>query len=788
MARREFFIATFLLNFIIINGSDPTAGNILKADEMLLDNQVLNSTNGIFQLGFFNIKNSKNRYLGIWYTNPYKTMVWIANSDHPIIGGTGMLYLSPDGTLSIQNNTGQNIWSIGSQQSRGVPQACLLDSGLLVINDTKTGKILWQSLYQLSDTLLPHVPLGYTKFLDSMLEIQISSWNITGIDPSPGQYVRKLDPSRLYELVTFRGSDIIYRTGPWDGERWNGFPKMNQDMVKFVVTAGENGAYFWYEPQDPSILWRWVLKSNGTTYRYYLNGSDWVEYWKAPDESTPSYAVCGPYGINFDGDCKCCMDDPFHPKNGKDWKNRIFSEGCERNVPLNGTNHGFVTLRHVKLPDTINAVSDGEKSRSECERWCQKNLSCMAYAYIRWQGCLAWLGEIIDMEQFLDGGDTLYIRVASKRHNRKLVLIIVPLSIVVVLILVVILVRKKIWWLFRKYRPAAVEQETYATNGQEDIRFFEFFDFDTIKVATNNFSATNIIGEGQLGPVYKGVLQNGETIAVKKLSRSAPNGNKQLRNELQLLARLKHRNLVKLTGFCIQQQEIILCFELMQNSLDQLLFGTRHREEVLELNWEQRSRLIQGTASGLLYLHEENGDTIIHRDVKASNILLDQKMNPKIADLGISKLFQEDRSVFTVSTFGGTRGYIAPEQQHGMMSTKSDVYSFGMVILEIIRGKRNTSYPSGLVSLVLRYLNEGRILELKDTRLRGPWSDGELKRCIHIALLCLLEEPHMRPSMRQINLWLTCQSIELPPLPDQASSWGNIVMDPLTSVYSSALL
>ncbi|XP_078157037.1 putative cysteine-rich receptor-like protein kinase 12 [Carex rostrata] len=327
------------------------------------------------------------------------------------------------------------------------------------------------------------------------------------------------------------------------------------------------------------------------------------------------------------------------------------------------------------------------------------------------------------------------------------------------------------------------------TNGREDVQIFEFFDYKRIIAATGNFSDMKIIGEGQLGPVYKGVLENGEEIAVKKVSKSAPNGSEQLKNELNLLSRLKHKNLVKLMGFCIQRDETILCFEFMLNhSLDQLLFGTTILEEEVELNWEQRSRLIQGISSGLLYLHEDYGNTIIHRDVKPANILLDKDMVPKISDFGISRLFEEDRSFFTVSSIAGTRGYIAPELQNGMLSTKADVYSFGMVVLEIISGKKNTSCPTGLVSLVLKYLNEGRILDLKDARLTEPCSDGEIKRSIHIALLCLLEEPHRRPDMREINHWLTCQSTHPPTLPVQASHWGNIVIDRSAVVDSSALL
>lgn len=281
------------LLFVTFYNEEPTAGNALNATEVLQDDEVLSSTNGRFQLGFFSTTGSDERYLGIRYTLPYKTVIWVANGDCPIISGTGTLYLSPDGTLFVINGTGQDIWPTDSHFSRGEPQACLLDSGHLVVNDTETGKILWQSSYQLSDTLLPHTPFGYMKLLDSILEIQLSSWNITEIDPFPGQYVRKLDPYRRHKLVTIRGSDVIYRTGPWDSNRWNGFPGMTQDLVRFVVSSGKGGAYFWYEPLDPSALWRLVLKSNGTSYRYYKNGSDWIEYWKAPDESTPSYAACG---------------------------------------------------------------------------------------------------------------------------------------------------------------------------------------------------------------------------------------------------------------------------------------------------------------------------------------------------------------------------------------------------------------------------------------------------------------------------------------------------------------
>ncbi|KAJ1701828.1 hypothetical protein LUZ63_001607 [Rhynchospora breviuscula] len=742
--RIEYFIAILLLSFTNVDGK----GNALNASEVLQDDQLLTSTNGIFQLGFFNTTSSNIRYLGIWYNLPSKMIVWVANRDHPIISGSGTFYLSPAGTLFIRNSTGQDIWSTGSQFSQGEPQACLLDSGHLVVNDTKTGKILWQSSYQLSDSLLANTPLGYVKLLDSTLEYRLSSWNITGIDPSPGQYVRKLDPARRHELVTFRGSDVFYRTGPWNGTGWNGFPKMNRpELLRFHVSARDDGGYFWYEPKNPLQLWIQVLNSSdGRTYRYYWNASNnnWALFWTAPDESIPPYAKCGPYGIYYDGTCHCCTVHDFHYKK-EDLDKQQFSGGCIRNISLNGTYHKFVTVKNLKLPDTINAVSNETLSKSECESWCRKNSSCTAFTHIGWQGCLAWFGDIIDMQKFNpdDGyGDSLYIRVACKKKNN-------------------------------------------ISDGQEDIQIFESFDFNTIRTATGDFSKANIIGEGQLGPVYEGVLESGEEIAVKRLSKYANKGKEQLKNELYLLARLKHKNLVKLKGFCVQQQEIMLCYEFMQNnSLDQMLFGLP--EGASELNWEQRYKIIQGISSGLLYLHEDNGDTVIHRDVKPGNILLDRKMVPKISDFGLARLFEGESSFFQNTSIGGTLGYMAPELQNGMLSIKADVYSFGMVILETISGERNTSRPTSLISLVLQYLNEGRLLELKDARLKEPCSDGEIRRCIHIALLCLLEEPQMRPNMREINVMLTSKSSPIPSLPDLSSSWGNV--GPSTVVDSSSLL
>uniref|UniRef100_A0A452Z7B7 Cysteine-rich receptor-like protein kinase 25 n=1 Tax=Aegilops tauschii subsp. strangulata TaxID=200361 RepID=A0A452Z7B7_AEGTS len=216
------------------------------------------------------------------------------------------------------------------------------------------------------------------------------------------------------------------------------------------------------------------------------------------------------------------------------------------------------------------------------------------------------------------------------------------------------------------------------------------YHLSTLRAATDNFSEENKLGEGGFGPVYK----DGQEIAVKRLSKTSQQGLVEMRNEVVLVAKLQHKNLVRLLGCCIQEEEMLLVYEFLPNrSLDKILFDPARRQE---LTWGHRFRIIQGIGRGLLYLHEDSRLTIIHRDLKASNILLDPDMNPKISDFGLAKLFSVDASVGNTSHIAGTYGYMAPEYAlHGIFSAKSDVYSYGVLVLEIIAGRRNNfaQYP-----------------------------------------------------------------------------------------------
>ncbi|VAH11333.1 unnamed protein product [Triticum turgidum subsp. durum] len=214
-------------------------------------------------------------------------------------------------------------------------------------------------------------------------------------------------------------------------------------------------------------------------------------------------------------------------------------------------------------------------------------------------------------------------------------------------------------------------------------------DISTLRAATEDFAESNKLGKGGFGPVYKGTLLNGDEIAVKRMSKSSTQGVEELKNELALVAKLKHKNLVRLVGVCLEQQERLLIYEFVPNrSLDLILFDEANRQK---LDWETRFKIINGVARGLQYLHEDSQLKVIHRDLKASNVLLDMNMNPKISDFGLAKIFGRDQTQGVTNRVIGTYGYMAPEYvMRGNYSVKSDAFSFGVLVLEIMTGKKNS--------------------------------------------------------------------------------------------------
>ncbi|CAN4084004.1 unnamed protein product [Withania somnifera] len=307
-----------------------------------------------------------------------------------------------------------------------------------------------------------------------------------------------------------------------------------------------------------------------------------------------------------------------------------------------------------------------------------------------------------------------------------------------------------------EHLPQSGSSSKYLITEDEKKRFdVPFFNLKSILIATDNFSNANRLGQGGFGPVYKGKFSQGHEMAVKRLSNHSSQGAEEFKNEVMLIAKLQHRNLVRLLGYCIEANEKILLYEYMPNkSLDTRIFdGTPGQL----LDWNIRFEIILGIARGLLYLHHDSRLRIIHRDLKTSNILLDEEMNAKISDFGLARIVQGKSTEANTQKIAGTYGYLSPEYAlEGLFSIKSDVFAFGVVVLEIISGKRNLELFEGtnLLGHTWKLWMENRALELMDPTLVDTFNESEVVKCINVALLCVQEDSGDRPTMSNVIIML----------------------------------
>lgn len=332
-----------------------------------------------------------------------------------------------------------------------------------------------------------------------------------------------------------------------------------------------------------------------------------------------------------------------------------------------------------------------------------------------------------------------------------------------------ILKRKVIQHFYRKPLPGHFRLSTELSTAISKSKLN--YKYSTLRAATKNFHPANKIGEGGFGAVYKGILPNGSEIAVKRLFTNKQQSVSHFFNEVTLISNVQHRNLVKLlgcsvdsTGCSVDSTDRLLVYEYLPNqSLDLFVFD-ENRGRLLD--WQRRFEIILGIAAGLAYLHEESDIRIIHRDIKASNILLDQYFKPKIADFGLVRYFAEDQSHLN-TTIVGTRGYMAPEYLvHGHLTEKVDVYAFGVLVLEIISGKRNKTpmyindMPSLLTMVWNNYLS-GAVPNIIDPNIERNCKE-EVLHVVHVALLCTQGFARLRPPMSKVIMFLTSKEMDLP--------------------------
>ncbi|XP_047337613.1 G-type lectin S-receptor-like serine/threonine-protein kinase At4g27290 [Impatiens glandulifera] len=777
------------------------AADTITATQILRDNDTLISTGGTFALGFFTSgqNSTANRYLGIWYNNlSPRTVVWVANRDTPLTVPSTLTISSP-GTLLLLNSSDALIWSTNTTGAKN-PIAQLLDSGNLVVRDDAddSPSFLWQSFDYPSDTLLPGMKLG--RNLVTGKDWYLSSWkNID--DPSIGPFTYWLDIRGYPQFWGSNASVPWFRSGPWNGQRFSGNPSLNRNSIyKFDFVLSEEEIYYSYQLLNKSVISRFIINANGYVQRWtWVEGRGWVLYLSGPVEKCDTYAVCGPNGncdVNISPMCECL--DKFVARNEREWSLGDASKGCVRRVELNCNDEddGFYKYSGVKLPDTQNSWFNESMNLRECEGNCLNNCNCTAYATLnitgQGSGCLHWFGDLIDIKKFTENGQDVYIRVASSelttavtttpvRRSKKKTGLVVGLTVVGLSLMCITTIffffctRRSRSRMMRRHhhhkcpkhqkgKLLQVFSQFHSKGAQrKDV---ELFNFITIDNATSSFSERNKLGEGGFGTVYKGTLEDGQDIAVKRLSKESNQGVEEFKNEVLCIARLQHRNLVKLMGCCIEGEEKMLIYEYMSNtSLDSFIFDKTLGRE---LNWPKRFDIINGVARGLLYLHQDSRLRIIHRDLKASNVLLDANLNPKISDFGMARCFRGDETEANTKRVVGTYGYMSPEYAvDGIFSIKSDVFSFGVLVLEIVSGKRNRgfSHPDHSHNLLghawlLLYKEDKSTLELLEESVKGGSSSSsscnlfEVDRAIHVALLCVQQHPDDRPNMSSVVLML----------------------------------
>ncbi|KAF3453570.1 hypothetical protein FNV43_RR04010 [Rhamnella rubrinervis] len=752
------FYALFFLQFLL-NISYSSSLDTITPTQSIADGQTLVSSGQSFVLGFFS-RSSNNWYLGIWYKTTPDVLVWVANRNNPLNDSYGALIIINNGNLVLMNQNRSIIWSSNSSTlANNNSVAKLLETGNLIVGDrdsiinSNSEVYAWQSFDHPTDTFLAGMKIG---------------WNFkTGIEQHLASWKCEDDPS----------------AGPWNGVRFSGSPNILAFPVfKPYLVSNEDEVYYSFRPNQNAVITQLKVNPSGLTDRLilYNKSTAWSTMYTQPYEPCDYYGYCGANGIcriNRDPLCECLQG--FNPWSEEEWNVLNYSSGCVRKTPLDcRSGDGFVKLDGVKFPDFLEFWSNKSMRLEECEEVCLRNCSCAAYANFdieKGSGCMIWFGDLIDVRELRvnDSVEDIYLRLPASEisynspeektedHFNCFNCYLYHLYLDLGDALVEILESK------RKVVKGLQESD------KEDVEL-PLFDLATIASATNNFSTMHDWSR-RLWFCLQGTLITGQEIAVKRLSKNSGQGFTEFRNEVELIAKLQHRNLVSLSGCCIQAQERMLIYEYMPNrSLDHFIFDN-NRSRLM--GWKRQFDIIMGIARGLLYLHRDSKLHIIHRDLKASNILLDINFNPKISDFGLARIFRDDEKKQEQGY-----GYMSPEYAiDGKFSVKSDVFSFGVLLLEIVSGKRNRrfNHPGhhhNLLGHAWLLWNEGKALDLMDECLEDSCIDSQVVRCIQVGLLCVQKFPQDRPTMSSIVYMLENEEATLPRPKQPGFSWKGILM------------
>ncbi|KAL8170601.1 hypothetical protein V2J09_022405 [Rumex salicifolius] len=755
------------------------------------DSKAWVSANGTFAFGFTPMDSQDRLQLGIWYANipGDRLVVWSSNRDSPV-GKDAVVQFEAAGNLVLLATlkSSQPIWSSNTSDA-GAKTVVLEDAtGNLVMYDAQMRRV-WESFSHPTDTLLPGQPLG--------VGVELASKK-----SSTGYYTLKMlqQPTSLSLGLSYNiprsyasGSDSYSNYSYWEGPEISNVTgdvvAVLDDEGSFGIVYGDSssGAVYVYKnnkddrglsyaanhSSSSTVFRRLVIETNGNLrlYRYDKKTSQWVSEWAAVSDPCDIAGACG-NGIcsldrtKTDATCTCLPGTSkvsSEDTNDQCVENSSLTGKCSAHHENLTTKFKISTVQQTNYYFSKESIISNHTDLSNvsgCGDACLSECNCVASIYaLNEEKPYCWVLRSLDFGGFQDPSSTLFVKVLSNGTDLgglgkdspsseagvsrdKVVVLPIVLSMGVLIALLCLLLYYN------------VHRKRYLKRAMESSLIFSgapiHFSFRDLQIRTSNFS--QLLGTGGFGSVYKGSLRDGTLIAVKKLDKVLPHGEKEFITEVNTIGSMHHMNLVRLCGYSSEGQHRLLVYEFMKNgSLDKWIFPSNHSF----LDWPTRYKTAIGTAQGIAYFHEQCRNRIIHCDIKPENILLDENFCPKVSDFGLAKLMGREHS-HVVTMVRGTRGYLAPEWiSNRPITVKADVYSYGMLLLEIVGGRRNLdmSYDAHdffFPGWAFKELTSGTALKVADKRLRGTVDGEEVVRALQVAFWCIQDDVTSRPSMGEV--------------------------------------
>ena len=756
---------SFARNFL------PKGSSLNVKDPSNTDNLLI-SPDKTFTCGFLNTGTTNAYYFSIWFTNSkQKTVVWTSNRDNPVNGRGSRLTLRKNGVMVLTDIDGSIVWQTNTTGSN-VERAELLNTGNLVLRD-QISNILWQSFDFPTHTLLPNQFFRKTQKL------------VSGIGPDmigTGYFSFFFDTDNVLRMM-YDGPEISSLYWPNIGFTvyQNGRTNYNSSRIAVFDDLGtfSSSDQLQFSASDVGIgiKRRLTMDYDGNFRVYSLNESSglWNITWEAISKLCDVHGLCGRNGICVYTPKPMCSCPPlYEPIDSSD-----SSKGCKPKFKRSCSDSRFVEMPHVDYYGYDLNFSLGV-SFEVCKELCVGDCRCQAFNYR-----VTGLGMCFTKNALFNGyrsdefQASMYLRLPSTKQsslksvdglnvsridcsrgkvlefpkkyeitNQRFKWVYLYSFGIAIGTIEVVLLLAGWWFLFRKHDLSAPMEDGYQALSNQ----FRSYSYKELKKATGNFKEE--VGKGGFGAVYKGTLVDDRVVAVKKLG-DVVQGEEEFWAEVSTIGKINHMNLARMWGFCSERKHRLLAYEYVpKGSLDKHLFSS-----TTLLGWKERFKIALGTAKGLAYLHHECLEWVIHCDVKPENILLDENYEAKISDFGLAKLCQRgSHGSSEMTRIRGTKGYMAPEWAMNLpITAKVDVYSYGVVILELVKGIRLSSWVElEEIPELVRFVRMAKrkedswVEDLVDSRLVGNFSRNQAAIMIEIGLSCVEEDRNKRPSMESV--------------------------------------